>query len=410
MSNNNNNNNVPLTPEQYIQLIQQRESQLQQQQQQYNQQMLAFQQELQSLRTQMNNNNSSSSSSSSSSIKKKKSLYRPSQPPSFNGEHNNFIATQWIYKVEQFFIVAETEEEDKVNIAALSFEKNAMQWFVHLRDSLINKTLEEQRIIKEWLEFKKEFLKYFQPVEVSRLSRAKINDIKQTGTAAAYCNIFTQLLNNMGGSESMDLQNQLFLFRKGLYKSIRMYVDLKEPKSLDEAMRLAQRFEAEEYVSKSEERTYGNNNNNNNNKNKTFYNNNKINNNNSRYNNNHTNTTASSNHGAGPMDLNNIRRIDQNDPNNNNNNIENKQDEDNNYDEEERINYINNNNYNGIRSNNFSNNNNQKNYHNNNNNNQNSNRVVNLSKEEFKRCFKEGICFECKLKGHLARDCTNSKK
>jgi len=408
MSNNNNNNNVPLTPEQYIQLIQQRESQLQQQQQQYNQQMLAFQQELQSLRTQMNNNNSSSSSSSSS-IKKKKSLYRPSQPPSFNGEHNNFIATQWIYKVEQFFIVAETEEEDKVNIAALSFEKNAMQWFVHLRDSLINKTLEEQRIIKEWLEFKKEFLKYFQPVEVSRLSRAKINDIKQTGTAAAYCNIFTQLLNNMGGSESMDLQNQLFLFRKGLYKSIRMYVDLKEPKSLDEAMRLAQRFEAEEYVSKSEERTYGNNNNNNN-KNKTFYNNNKINNNN-RYNNNHTNTTASSNHGAGPMDLNNIRRIDQNDPNNNNNNnnIENKQDEDNNYDEEERINYINNNNYNGIRSNNFSNNNNQKNYHNNNNN-QNSNRVVNLSKEEFKRCFKEGICFKCKLKGHLARDCTNSKK
>ena len=408
MSNNNNNNNVPLTPEQYIQLIQQRESQLQQQQQQYNQQMLAFQQELQSLRTQMNNNNSSSSSSSSS-IKKKKSLYRPSQPPSFNGEHNNFIATQWIYKVEQFFIVAETEEEDKVNIAALSFEKNAMQWFVHLRDSLINKTLEEQRIIKEWLEFKKEFLKYFQPVEVSRLSRAKINDIKQTGTAAAYCNIFTQLLNNMGGSESMDLQNQLFLFRKGLYKSIRMYVDLKEPKSLDEAMRLAQRFEAEEYVSKSEERTYGNNNNNNN-KNKTFYNNNKINNNN-RYNNNHTNTTASSNHGAGPMDLNNIRRIDQNNPNNNNNNnIENKQDEDNNYDEEERINYINNNNYNGIRSNNFSNNNNQKNYHNNNNNNQNSNRVVNLSKEEFKRCFKEGICFKCKLKGHLARDCTNSKK
>lgn len=127
--------------EQLMSLIQQQQNQLQQRENQYNQQMLSFQQELQGLRTQANNNNNSSSSSSSSSSnnKSKASLYRAPPPPTFNGEHNNYIATQWLYKVELFFTVAKTEEEDKVNIAALSFDKNAMQWFVHLRNSLKEK-------------------------------------------------------------------------------------------------------------------------------------------------------------------------------------------------------------------------------------------------------------------------------
>jgi DNA-binding protein H-NS len=116
------------TTEQLLSLIQQQQQQLQLRENQYSQQMASFQQELQGLRTQannsqVNNNNNNNSSSSSNNNNKYKSLYKPSQPPIFSGEHNNYIATQWLYKVELFFTVAKTDAEDKVNIAALSFDK-----------------------------------------------------------------------------------------------------------------------------------------------------------------------------------------------------------------------------------------------------------------------------------------------
>jgi hypothetical protein len=36
------------------------------------------------------------------------------------------------------------------------------------------------------------------------------------------------------------------------------------------------------------------------------------------------------------------------------------------------------------------------------------NKVPGISKEEYERCRKEGLCLKCKQSGHLARDCTKA--
>jgi hypothetical protein len=192
----------------------------------------------------------------------------------------------------------------------------------------------------------------------------------------------------MGGPNAMDLAQQLFIFRRGLLKSIRVYVDLKEPATLEDAMRIAQRYEAEEYVGRVEDNAGRMNNNNQN----RFTANNKFNKNRNQHftgsYGNHSNHTAAGggngfgggNSGAAPMDLNNIRRVDGEEDDLGGSGVDD-EDQSNDHDrsgpsQRESVNFVNQ-----------------------------STRVVNLSKEEFQRCFKAGICFKCKRHGHLARDC-----
>lgn len=402
--------------QQMIQLNQALTTIQQQQQQQsveYARQVDAMQQENNRLRTEISayfQQQAAASSSSSSSTPSTTSAtqvkqqtqgfsYKPAPPSPFYGEYNGSAASAWIYEIEQFFTVINIPDSQKVNVAANSFKKNAMTWFVHLRKVLQEASTEEQQILLDWSLFKKKFLDYFQPVEVTRLARAKLNNIKQTGSAASYCNLFTQYLNNMGGPAAMDIQQQLFLFRRGLLRTIRTYVDLKEPATLDEAMRIAQRYEAEEYVGRAEEnvnggrgRFIGGGGGNRNNRGgggggrpaaggfgNYHYN---------LGNNGHGGNggVGANNSGPVPMDLNNIRRVDNED----------ELDEDRRYggsdsvddvddisSQHEHVNFVSQ---------------------------QKTTRVANLSKEELKRCMKAGICFKCKKQGHLARNCTSTQQ
>jgi len=404
-SNSSSSSNNNMSVEQVLQVVQQQQIQIQLTQEQnkhllqqnniISQQLASLQDSIKSNNNSNNNNNNINNNTNNNN----RSYIKATPPPSFSGEHGIHVAQEFVYKCEQYFRVQEIPNHKQVDVAANSFEKNAMQWFVRLRNSLQDNTsTEETKILTDWVTFKIAFLSYFQPVEIKRIARAKLNSIIQKGSISSYCNHFMDLLNKLGGNTEMELQQQLFLFRKGINPHIRVYVDLKEPKNLDEAMRFAQRFEAEAFVTRNESGIYKANNNTKSNYNdRSRYNNNTM-----RFNtsSNSSSSSAGTNHGAGPMDLNNMNR--QNDQDDPNTETDNKYDNNN---EEENFNYMNNNNntgYNTARNNNNNNNSSSS----NNNSNNNRTRLVNLPKEEFKRCLKEGICFKCKLKGHLARDCT----
>lgn len=206
----------------YIQqLVQQQILQIQQ----------STQQQIQQLKLEYESKANSNSSNSPS-------YFKPSKPPTFNGDRR-VNAEIWLLELESYFnVVGISDPGHRVQFAISQFRDSSVIWWKHISKQHPN----TNEIMKNWESFKQVVLANYRPVEAAETARASLHRLKQTGTVAAYCDVFLRYLNHI---DTMHVQDQLFLFKNGLQSYIAREVSIQHPATLNEAMVFAQRAELE---------------------------------------------------------------------------------------------------------------------------------------------------------------------
>lgn len=160
------------------------------------------------------------------------SALKPSKPATFQGDrHSN--ADVWCLTLENYFQATGIEDPHRVPFAVSQLREDAVIWWSNEIRS--NKQLQLQPI-HTWDEFKKVFLAQYQPVEASEMARAALDGLRQRGPVESYCNQFLHHLHHIKNST---VEEQLFLFKKGLQDHIRTEVRMAHPTTLQQAMSLA---------------------------------------------------------------------------------------------------------------------------------------------------------------------------
>jgi hypothetical protein len=205
------------------QLVQQQIQQIQQQ----------TQQQIQHLKQEYEVKLARQSTSSTSNLK-------PSKPSTFNGDRR-VNAEIWLLELENYFnVTGITDSTQRVSFAISQLRENAVVWWKYVLKQ--RSPVEQNTLQEDWNQFKNEIMKNYRPVEAAETARAALHRIKQTGSVAQYCDTFLRHLNHV---DTMDVKDQLFLFKDGLQHHIAREVNIQHPETLNEAMSYATRAEVE---------------------------------------------------------------------------------------------------------------------------------------------------------------------
>jgi hypothetical protein len=159
---------------------------------------------------------------------------RPSKPNTFDGNNIGYSRT-WIVEVENYFRATNLlSDAGRINFAVAQLRGRAADWWEYDAKRLI---------IQTWEEFKAEFNVAYNPVPVMDTARAKINSLKQTGGVQDYINEFNQWIHFLPHYTEGD---KIFHFRDGLKPYLKRQIRLKDPKTLNEAINEAIKVDTED--------------------------------------------------------------------------------------------------------------------------------------------------------------------
>lgn len=229
---------VPLSFQPLSQLSNLVQQQMQQQQQQAQQ----IQQLYELVQKQMHSQPSAAVPDSGASNRNQSPLVKPAKPSTFSGGRKNNART-WLSEMERYLMFMKVPVDEVVPFVVTHFRDAASVWY----DNICQQEAYKQST-HNWDTFKQLFLDNFQPVEASRTARSVLYHLKQRGSVADYCDMFRSYLNQIN---KMEVDDQIFLFLNGLNPTIAKEVNMQQPKTLAQAMNVAQRADIEN-------RTYNN--------------------------------------------------------------------------------------------------------------------------------------------------------
>jgi hypothetical protein len=163
-------------------------------------------------------------------------VVKPAKPNTFAGGRKNNART-WISEMERYLAFMKVPAHEVVPFVATHFRDAASVWYDNICQQEAHKT-----DMQNWHAFKQLFLDNFQPVEASRTARSTLYHLKQRGSVADYCDVFRSYLNQIN---KMEIDDQIFLFLNGLNPTIAKEVNMQQPKTLAQAMSIAQRADVE---------------------------------------------------------------------------------------------------------------------------------------------------------------------
>lgn len=326
---------------------------------------------------------SSSSSSSSSHSSPSIPLHPASLPSKVKiSPPSNFTGTRsvnvdaWLFEMMSYLDVCAVPDAQRLNVASSYLKDAALQWW------LGQNRLPAPERPNNWLTFTTALRERFQPLAASRTARAQLRALHQGKmNVAEYSNKFYTLVNLI---TDMGEADQIETFISGLRPDLAREVDLREPRTLQSAMTSAQKVELlldnrNSYASNTTPGT----------RNSNYV---------------PTLTTSSTSAPSTPMELGNMNvesdgyEIEQeyelylaqgDEYESNYGTWDEGELEDQHSDEKgdaEQLNAIQNSNLSGKR-----------------------HAAPFLSKEEFTRCMKNGLCLRCKQQGHVARNCPHPR-
>ena len=147
--------------------------------------------------------------------------------PHFDG-HTPLL--EWIFKAEKFFNYHHTPNEERVDIAAIHFEKDVVPWF---------QMLQRLSTINSWHDLTRALQSQFGPSPFD-YPMAELFKLQQTGSVSEYYLKFMSLANRSFGLPPEALLN---CFLSGLHIEIRRDVVAQSPSSLLRAIALAKLYE-----------------------------------------------------------------------------------------------------------------------------------------------------------------------
>ena len=152
------------------------------------------------------------------------------KPETFNGKGN---VHSWLWSLEQYFATTNINQEHaKTQYAVNLFRGNIATW---MRTFLGAGPLPEWRVVRE------ELLKMFAPISEQQQARDRLASLKQRNSVGAYSSQFLQLLLLL---DTLPEAEKIDRFARGLKLPVAREVHLRNPSTLDEAIRIAERYDA----------------------------------------------------------------------------------------------------------------------------------------------------------------------
>ncbi|KAL1914177.1 uncharacterized protein VTP21DRAFT_10257 [Calcarisporiella thermophila] len=158
--------------------------------------------------------------------------FRMPEPARFGGRHYPDVR-EWIDQVENYFVGTNPPEHMKVPYAAALFQGDALIWWRHLKI--------QGRLPTEWDTFKNEVIIMFQPINSVKHARDKLADLRQRRSVQEYAVTFRSLAMQIPGITEEELIDK---FIRGLKVQTRKEIEYKNPPTLNEAVREAERYDA----------------------------------------------------------------------------------------------------------------------------------------------------------------------
>lgn len=283
---------------------------------------------------------------------------KPNKPSTFDGT-NQRNTSIWLFEVELYFKATGTTDPRCVPIVVTFLKGVALTWW---ESDVRQREHTQSPPVTMWEDFKTVFRHRFLPIEASKTARAVLQTIRQYRSVAGYV---AEFMKQLALIPDMAVADQIDNFTRGLKPAVQKEVVLKSPSTLDEAMNFATRCDLLlARIPRTGQSNYRSPH-----YSAPFY---------ANHNRGSSSYSSSNAGGSQPMELGKMEE-DADDSYE----LDDGKANDNPPDDVNDFNYM------------------QSNYPIPNN----KNRVPNITKEEFARCRRLGLCLRCKQPGHIAKNC-----
>ena len=154
---------------------------------------------------------------------------RVPKPETFNGRSN---VHSWIWSVEQYFATTGVlDETSKTQFAVNLFRGNVTTWM---------RTYCSGTSLAPWPQVRSELERLFAPISEEQNARDRLASLRQNAGVARYAAEFRQLILLLPQIPESD---QIDRFARGLKLAASREVYLRAPATLDEAIRIAERYD-----------------------------------------------------------------------------------------------------------------------------------------------------------------------
>ena len=155
------------------------------------------------------------------------------QPKTYNGNRNFMVLGNWVFSVERYLSLMKIPKDEQVLYISTLFESEALLWFRSKYEHTDYRSL-------RWPDIRDALELYFKPPNQDRRLQDQWATLRQVGSVFDYVSKLEALAMQMTGVSEIQ---KLDKFIRGLKPKTRIEVELRDPKSTDEAYRLADRFD-----------------------------------------------------------------------------------------------------------------------------------------------------------------------
>ncbi|CAI7889198.1 unnamed protein product [Closterium sp. NIES-53] len=159
---------------------------------------------------------------------------RPALPDLFFPGRNQPVVSRWLFLVEQFLLLSHILPAEWTAFTGTLLRGSAITWWQSVHAT-----------IQSWDQFKLIFTATFQPVNPNIRARDALAALKQLKSVQDYASRFrdiAQEILDLSDAERMDR------FKRGLKTNVRMEVELRDCSTLEEMIRVAERYDSVHYA------------------------------------------------------------------------------------------------------------------------------------------------------------------
>ena len=157
----------------------------------------------------------------------------PCQPDKYHGQRDFLLLGNWIFSVDQYFILTDMPAHKQGPFISTLLRDEALLWY---RSSYENW---DPTTPLTWEILCAAMRQYFAPPNEDCRLQDEWANLRQYGTVFEYVSVLTALAMGIPGLSQTQILDK---FIRGLKPKTRIEVELRDPRTTDEAYRLADRF------------------------------------------------------------------------------------------------------------------------------------------------------------------------
>jgi hypothetical protein len=168
---------------------------------------------------------------------------KPAKPETFDGVKTSSRVDAWLFQLSEYFTACGvSNNEERVAYAGAMLRGAASTWWRQRRTLAAAGALPN---IGNWQQFCSELRAQFTIINEVKVARDELARLKQTGAVQSYASKFREIILQIPGITE---QEQLDRFIRGLKPKLQRELAIREPVTLGEAVRMAERIDVVDFA------------------------------------------------------------------------------------------------------------------------------------------------------------------